>query len=227
MVRDREISVAESCAKPTGGGVASVASSRIAGRDVIGNGTAKCLCAVPIGGVAAVAGRVRGGEAVIVVDVAQVAGCREVSAGESPTGGAVIEHAWLPSCCVVASGAKRSRESCGDVVGSPATQCGSAVPGRNVAAVAIGIGRGQIVVVVYVATGAGRADVRAGKGETGGVVIKIGGAPAESSVAVGTISESEGGASCRVRRIIGLLPGGEMASGGAASCRSNLQIVIT
>ena len=105
VVRDREISMVESCAKPTGGGVASVASSRITGGDVIRDCTAKSLRAVPIGRMAAVTRGVRRGEGVVVVDVAQVAGGRKVSAGERPTGGAVIERAGLPGRGVVASGA--------------------------------------------------------------------------------------------------------------------------
>lgn len=226
VVRDREISMVESCAKPSGGGVACVASSRITGGDVIRDCAAKSLRAVPIGGMAAVTRGVRRGEGVVVVDVAQVAGGRKVSAGERPTGGAVIERAGLPGRGVVASGAQRSGKSRGDVIGHSATHCGCAGPRGSVAAVAIGIGGGQIVIVVDVAQRAGSGDVSASQREASGAVIKIGSAPTESGVTVRTVDKGEGRASRGVGRIIGLLPGGQMASGCAASRGSDLQIVI-
>lgn len=112
------------------------------------------------------------------------------------------------------------------MIGHSATHCGCAGPRGSVAAVAIGIGSGQIVIVIDMAQRAGGGDVSARQRKASGAVIKIGSAPTESGVAVRTIGKSEGRASCGVGRIIGLLPGGQMASGCAASRGSDLQIVI-
>jgi len=104
------IRVIESGAKPRGGDVASVASGRIPGGDVIGYGTAEGLRAVPLCLVAAIARSVGGSQRIVVVDVAIGAGLHaagggnDVAAGERPSGGAVIELAISPSKRVMASG---------------------------------------------------------------------------------------------------------------------------
>ncbi len=109
MVGNREVrGVVEGSTEPAGGVVAtrSVASGRESRRDVIGYAAAQGLCAVPIGKVTAVARRVGRGEAVIIADVAlSTSGFGQMRAGESPTGGAVIERSRIPSRSVVASAA--------------------------------------------------------------------------------------------------------------------------
>ena len=164
VMRDREVGVIESGAEPTGGGVASVAGSWIACREVIRDTAAESLCADPSSLMATVASGVRSGEAVIVVDVASGAGSFsgvQVRAGERPAGGGVIKGAGIPRSSVVAGGAERSGKAGGNVIRHGTAESGGGVPFVGVAADAGGVGGGQIVIVVDVATGAGRGEVRA------------------------------------------------------------------
>ena len=226
VMGNREIGVIERCAEPIGGGVASVTSGRISRGNMIWNAPAECLCAVPIGLMAAVTGGIRGRKAVIVIDMARGARRGRVCAGKGPSGRGVIEHAGIPSDGIVASGAKRSGETSGDVIGNIAAESCRVVPIRLMAAVAIGIGRSEVVIVVDVAKGAGRGRVRAGQRKTGGVVVERGGRPGDGVVAGGAIGCGESGTSSGVRGVVGLLPSGEMAAGVAAVGRGDLQAVI-
>ena len=118
------------------------------------------------------------------------------------------------------------------MIWNAATECLRAVPGGLVAAVTIGVGGGERVVVVDVAIGAGR-DL-AGRGElvrtrerpAGGAVIKRGVGPGDRIVAGRTVGRRESRARSRVRRIIRGLPGGEVAAGVAAIRRLNAQCVV-
>ena len=164
VMRDGEVGVIESGAEPTGGGVASVAGSWIACREVIRDTAAESLRADPSSLVATVASSVRSGEAVIVVDVASGAGSFsgvQVCAGERPAGGGVIKGAGIPRGCVVAGGAERSGKACGNVIRHGTAESSGGVPFIGVAAVASGVGGSKIVIVVEVAVGAGCGEVRA------------------------------------------------------------------
>ena len=69
--------------------------------------------------------------------------------------GAVVKLSVRPKNCVVARGAKRSRKIRGDVVWHIPAKRRRAVPGRLVAAVAIRIRRGEVVIVPDMAVRAG------------------------------------------------------------------------
>lgn len=86
MVRNREPSVVEGCSCPRGRRMAGVACCRVIGSDVVRDRTAQGLCTEPVSGVAPVACGVRRGQRIVVAGVAQVAGRRQVSASEGPTG---------------------------------------------------------------------------------------------------------------------------------------------
>ena len=178
---------------------------------------------------AAIAGGVCGGETVIVADVASRARSFSgigVSASQCPTSGAVIKFAGVPSCRVVARRAKGSGEACRHVIGNGAAHRGGAVPLVGMAAVAIGVCGGEAVIVIDVAVGAGRGDVRSGKRPAGGAVIEVGGAPASGGVASRAVSKSKGGAGGGVHGLRGGLPSGEVATGGATSRWSDLERVV-
>lgn len=94
------------------------------------------------------------------------------------------------------------------------------------ATVAICIGGGEVVVVVDMALRTGGRDMRAGQWPTRCGVIERGGRPGDCVVAARTIRGGKGRAGSRVRGIIRLLPGREMAAGVAAIARLNGQVVI-
>ena len=75
------------------------------------------------------------------------------------------------------------------------------------AAVAIGIGGGEIVIVVEMAECAGGRDVCASQRKARAAVIECGGGPGNRVVANGAIGSGERGASSGVSWIVGLLPG--------------------
>jgi hypothetical protein len=214
VMRDGEVRVFEGGVKPAYGGVATVAGRGKSRGDVIGDEPAERLRAVPIGGVAAVAGRVRGRQGVIVVDVAVGAsfdrgargGRHLVRARERPAGGAVIKFAVGPGDRVVAGGAKGGGKSGSNVIGNNATERLRAVPIGLVATVAIGVGAGEVVIVVDVAERTGRRRVRPGERPTGGAVIEVRADPAIEIVAALAIRGGECGSRCWVRRIDGVLP---------------------
>ncbi len=99
-------------------------------------------------------------------------------------------------------------------------------PIRSVAAIAVRVGGGEIVIIVIVAEGAGRGGVGAGEWESGDAVIEGGGGPRGGVVALRTIGDGEGGAGLRMRRCVGLLPCVQVAAGVAAVCGGDLKIVI-
>jgi hypothetical protein len=78
---------------------------------VIRHGAAEGYRAVPLCQVASIAIRVRSGEAVIIVDVAQCAGPGRMGALQRPTRSAVIELPICPQQRVVAHRALRDREA--------------------------------------------------------------------------------------------------------------------
>jgi len=106
VMRNGKICMVESGAKPGCRGVASVASCWIARSHVIRDAAAQSLRAVPIGGMASIARRVCGRETVIVADMTEIAGRREMYARKRPARSTVIECARFPGRRVVAGGTK-------------------------------------------------------------------------------------------------------------------------
>jgi hypothetical protein len=118
----------------------------------------------------------------------------------------VIKLAVGPGDRVVAGGAKGGGKSGSNVIGNNSTESLRAVPIGLVAAVAIGVGAGEVVIVVDVAERTGRRRVRPGERPTGGAVIEVRADPAIEIVAALAIRGGEGRAGCWVRRIDGVLP---------------------
>ena len=94
--------------------------------------------------------------------MAQVAGRREMCAGQRKAGGSMIKRSIDPCCCVVAGRTLGGRVGQSDVVRYCTAECLGAVPIRRVAAVAIGVGAREVVVVANVAGDAGARQVRSG-----------------------------------------------------------------
>ena len=151
MVRNREVSVIEGCAQPIGGGVAAIASRRVASSDVVRDRATQSLCAVPVSEVTAVARGVRGGQRIVVADVAQVARRSQVSAGEGPAGTGVIKRPVGPKDGVVARGAHRGGIGERNVIRNCAAQSSRAVVIGDVASREVAVGVRQSVVVAGVA----------------------------------------------------------------------------
>ena len=142
--------------------------------------------------------RVRGSQRIVVVYVAVgLQRRRGVCTDQGQTCGAVVKLAVGPTDRVMAGGALECRECRGHVVWHPATECLRAVPGGQVAAVAIGVGSGQIVIVADMAVRAGddltcRCQlVRAREREAGGAVIKGGVGPGNRIVTGRTVGRRE------------------------------------
>ena len=144
----------------------------------------------------------------------------------------MIERRVRPQERVMALRTERRREACRDVVRHSTAKCRRAVPGRLVAPVAVRIRGGEVIVVAHMAIGAGchfagRGHlVRARQRPTGCCVIKHNVRPQRRAVAGGAIGRGKRSSRRRVRRIIGLLPGRQMAPGIPAIRRADLQIVI-
>jgi hypothetical protein len=82
VMRNREKGVVEGSAQPRGGVMATVARRGITGSNVIRNCSTQLRRTLPCGNVAAIAGRIRGGQSVVVVGVALIArGIRQVVSG--------------------------------------------------------------------------------------------------------------------------------------------------
>jgi hypothetical protein len=113
------------------------------------------------------------------------------------------------------------------VIGHCAAKCLRADPLILVAAVTVGVCHREVVVVVDVAVRTGRGGVYAGQRPTGGAVIKGGGGPGDGVVTGGAVGSSKRRASRCVRRVIGLLPGGEVTAGVAAIIRLNGEGVVS
>jgi len=114
----------------------------------------------------------------------------------------------------MAGRAQRSRKIRGNVVRHRPAQSLGAGPGCLVTAIAIGVRRREIVIVVDVAQSAGGGCVGASQGKTGGSVIEgsdIG--PRNRVVARGAVGRCKLCACRWVWRIIGGLPGGKVAAG--------------
>lgn len=234
VMRNGEIGVIECGVEPACCGVAGIAGGGETGGKMVGDDAAESLCAVPVGLVAAVARGVCGGEGIIIVHMTVGAGCdcgtgrgrHLVRAGERPSGGAVVKLAVGPGDGVVAGGAERSGELCGNVVGYEAAKSLCAGPIGSVAAVAVSVGGGEVVIIADMAEGARGGGMGAGEGKARDAVIEGGGGPGCGVVALRTIDGGEGGASLWVGRGIGLLPCSEVAAGVPAIGRSDLKIVV-
>ena len=124
------------------------------------------------------------------------------------------------------------RKTRGDVIRHGTAKGRRAVPGRLVAAVAIGIRSGEAVVVVDVAVGAGihfarwRELMRTKQRPARSGVIKHHVCPQRRAMAVRAIGCRKRSARSGVRRIIRLLPGRQVALRVAAIRRRDLQIVV-
>ena len=143
---------------------------------------------------AAVASSICGGEAVIVVDVAKIAGRSRMCAGESPARRRVIEHAGVPGGGVVTGGTEGTGETGCNVIWNVAAESCRAVPGGLMAAIAIGVGRSEVVIIVHVTLSAGSVDVRASQRKASRAVIECGGSPGDGVMARGAIRRGERGA---------------------------------
>ena len=104
----------------------------------------------------------------------------------------------------------------------------SLLPGGEVASRVPAVRRSdlQIVVVVYVAlrTSHRRVSVREREARDG--VIERSGRPRRGVMALRAICGRERRSGARVRRVVGLLPGGEVAAGVPAVCRGDLQMIV-
>ena len=102
------------------------------------------------------------------------------------------------------------------------------LPGSEMASgVAAVRGRdGEAVIIVDVAGRAGHVGVALGQQKAGHTVIKSGSGPTYGVVAIGAISGGERGPGRRVNGIVGLLPGGEVATGIAAIRWGDVEVVI-
>ena len=193
---------------------------------------AERLRAVPIlqvAGRVATIGRLNR-QRVVVIDVARDAGSRRrrnVHAGQRKTGHAVIKGAQIrPRDGVMALRAIRSRES---RAGGSVRRVIRLLPGGQVAACVAAIGGRdlEIVVVVDVALRASNSGVAVGQRKPCAGVIEGRGIPTRCVMAVAAARQREGLRGIGVRRIVGLLPGAEVAAGVAAVRVGNaLEIVI-
>lgn len=127
----------------------------------------------------------------------------------------------------MASGALRSRQARGNVIGHGPTHGGRAVVLVLMAAVAIRVRGGKVVVVTDVARCAGGAKVRSGQRPAGSTVIKRSRSPGNRVVAAGTVRRRERRARGGMHGIITLLPGRKVAPRIPAIRRLNIQAEIT
>ena len=126
----------------------------------------------------------------------------------------------------------RRRKPCANVVRHSAAERRRAIPGRLVAAVAVRVRGSKGIVIALVAIHAShnfarrRQLMRTGQRPAGCGVIEHYVGPQRRVVAGGAIGRRKRRARRRVHRIVGLLPGGQVASGIPAIRRADLQIVI-
>ena len=181
------------------------------------------LRAIPLRQVAAGVSAIRRGnlQSVVVVYVALGARRGHVRTGQRETSHGVVKRRHIgPRDCVVtlrAIGRRKSRSRGG------MHRVIRLLPGRQVAAgiPAIRGGNLQIVIVVDVALRTLQVCVPVRQREAGRAVIEGHVGPCRRVVAVRTIRQGEGRAGARMRRVIGLLPGGEVAARVAAiRCRN-------
>jgi len=102
------------------------------------------------------------------------------------------------------------------------------LPGGQMALRVAAVGRRnrQIVVVIEVAQIAGHVRMSAGQQETGRAVVKRCRRPTDRRMARRAVCSRKSRASRRMDRIIGLLPGAQMASGISAIGRRDRQIIV-
>ena len=249
VVRNTKIRMVEDCTRPGRrhpSGVAGSAGSRIGSSDVVGDvgavglrvGVVRLMATVAIGG--GIAGRVVAADVAVRASVNhrpdrssyRRAWREHVRALQREAGGAVVKLAVGPHHGVVAGRAKGSRETRGDVVRNVSAVGWRAIPGGLMAAVAIRVGRGKVVVVVDVAVGAGvhfscRSQlVRARERPAGHAMVEDHVGPRGGVVAIRAVRGGERRARAGMRGIVRLLPSGEVALGVPAVGRSDLQIVI-
>ena len=150
-----------------------------------------------------------------------------VPAGQRPSGRAVVELPVGPVDRVVAGGAQGSGELRSHMIGNRAAQSRCAVPVRGMASGVVAIRNREFVIVVDVALGAGSGHVSAGQREACGCVVESADiVPGNRVMAPRAVRNRKGGSQSRVDRVIGSLPGGEMAAGVAAIRGSNLKVVV-
>lgn len=158
MVRHLEPGVIERRAEPIGGGpcgVAGYASGWVLRGDVIRHAPAEGLRALPRGQMATITIGVRRGQRIVVADVARGTRRGDVCAGQSPTRAGMIEFSIRPQQGVVARRTLRGREARSDMVGHVSAKRLRALPGREMATVAVGVCRSEGVIVIDVAVRAG------------------------------------------------------------------------
>jgi len=193
---------------------------------MIGNRPAQSRCAVPVRGMASGVVAIRNCEFVIVVDVALGARSGRVCASQCEAGGCVVESADIvPGNRVMALRAVRNSKRGSQ---SRVHRIICLLPGSEMAGGVAAIRRSnlKVVVAVDVATGARHAGMAVGQGESSSGVIEGHVRPRRGVVALRAVRDSECRPGLRVRGIVGLLPGSEMATGVATIGRGNLQVVI-
>jgi len=130
----------------------------------------------------------------------------------------------------MAAGASRSRcrEIGTHVIGDVAAEGLRALPGRQMAAHAIGGIQGVVIVDVAGSAGSRRwRHVRSGQSKARAAVVESRCRPADRGMAIRAIRRSIGRARSGVHRIVGLLPGGKVATRIAAIRGLNAEGVIT
>ena len=135
--------------------VAGVAGRRITCCLMVRDRASHGKGAVPIGLMAAIASSVGGRQRVVVAHMAQVAGRRKMRARKRKAGGSMIKRSVGPCCCVVTGRTLRRRVVQGHVVRYRTAERLRAVVVGRVAAVAIGVGACEVVVVSDMARDAG------------------------------------------------------------------------
>jgi len=168
----------------------------------------------------------RNGQIVVVVDMAGRAGHVGVAVRQQEAGRTVVESGGIPACGVVATGAVGG---CEGRPGRGVDRIVGLLPGCEVAGriAAIGGRDRQIIVVIYMATCARDVGMAGRQRETRGAVIKRDDAPGNSAaMAAVAIRRSERRTSLGMRRIVGLLPGGQVAARVPAISRGNLQMKV-
>ena len=144
----------------------------------------------------------------------------------------MVEPAIRPQLRVMAGRANRRGETGRDVVRDGSTECCRALPGCLVAPIAIRVHRREGVIVAHVAVGAGHHFTRrrhlvcARQGPPRRAVVEGCRGPGDGTVACRAIRRRKGRSRGRVRRIIRLLPGRQMASRVPAVGRCNRQRVV-
>lgn len=168
---------------------------------------------------------IRGSQRIVIVDVALRARRREVRPDEREAGDPVVERRTVPAsgCVAIRAICRRERRT-----GRRMHWRGGLLPSGEVAtgsSASVGSNL-QIVIIAEVAGGAGHVGVALRQREACGGVVEGRGVPARGVVAVAAVLQSERRARAAVRRVIGLLPGAQVAAGSPASRRRNLQIVV-